>query len=114
MSARRIRFGTSESDIRSSAITWTVTLGGEPTCSILFLHSRLRPRTTGHCDEHSLLNLDKTLDENGILDERERFFELRMPVKPEYTPMLTLHYNDDMEADEEEFEALYGDVIAKG
>lgn len=41
------------------------------------------------------LDMDKTLEENGILDEDEEFYELGMDEE-EFLPPITLHFNDDL------------------
>jgi hypothetical protein len=43
----------------------------------------------------TLLNMDQTLDENGIVDESDAFFELKMD-KDQYLPAIQLYYNDDL------------------
>ncbi|XP_069502386.1 cytochrome b5 domain-containing protein 1 [Ambystoma mexicanum] len=41
------------------------------------------------------LDMDKTLEENGVHDEDEEFYELRMDAA-EYMPYLYLYFNDDL------------------
>lgn len=41
------------------------------------------------------MNMDKTLEENGVKDESEEFYELGMD-EDEFLPPITLHYNDDL------------------
>ena len=41
------------------------------------------------------LDMDKTLEQNGVEDEDEAFYELRMD-KDDYYPTIQLYYNDDL------------------
>ena len=41
------------------------------------------------------LDMEKTLEQNGIEDEDESFYELRMD-KDDYYPTVQLYYNDDL------------------
>ena len=41
------------------------------------------------------LDMDKTLEQNGVADEDESFYELRMD-KDDYYPTIQLYYNDDL------------------
>lgn len=41
------------------------------------------------------MNMNKTLDENGVSDESEHFYELGMD-EDEFLPPITLHFNDDL------------------
>lgn len=50
--------------------------------------------------ENQFLNMEKTLDENGIYDERERYNDLFLP-ETIYTPALGLYFNDDFLWDED-------------
>ena len=43
----------------------------------------------------SNLDMDKTLEANGVTDEGEDFFELRMD-EDEFLPPISLYYNDDL------------------
>lgn len=47
------------------------------------------------CYEDHPLDLDKTLEENGIVDERDTFTDLGLPDNT-YVPMLLLYYKDDL------------------
>ena len=39
--------------------------------------------------------MEQTLEENGIVDESDTFFNLKMD-KDEYLPAIQLYYNDDL------------------
>ena len=41
------------------------------------------------------LDMDKTLEQNGVQDQDDSFYELRMD-KDEYYPAIQLYYNDDL------------------
>lgn len=41
------------------------------------------------------MNMNKTLEENGVTDESEHFYELGMD-EDEFLPPITLHFNDDL------------------
>ncbi len=41
------------------------------------------------------MDMDKTMEENGVSDESEEFFELGMDEE-EFLPPITLHFNDDL------------------
>lgn len=41
------------------------------------------------------LDMNKTLEENGVKDESEEFFELRMDEE-EFLPPINLYFNDDL------------------
>ena len=41
------------------------------------------------------LDMDKTLEENGIVDEDEDFYQLKMDDN-RYLPAIGLYYNDDL------------------
>ena len=41
------------------------------------------------------LDMNKTLGENGVKDESEEFFELRMDEE-EFLPPINLYFNDDL------------------
>lgn len=41
------------------------------------------------------MDMDKTLDENGVTDESDEFFELGMD-EDDYLPPITLYFNDDL------------------
>ncbi|XP_075237782.1 cytochrome b5 domain-containing protein 1 [Lycorma delicatula] len=45
--------------------------------------------------EHKILDMDLTLDENGIKDERKLFLEIGLPDNF-YIPCLMLYFNDDL------------------
>lgn len=47
------------------------------------------------CYEDRVLDLDKTLEQNGITDEREKFLEVGLPDNT-YIPMILLYYKDDL------------------
>lgn len=42
-----------------------------------------------------MIKMNKTMDENGIPDEREKMAELGIP-KSYYTPSVQLYYNDNL------------------
>lgn len=41
------------------------------------------------------LDMTKTLEENGVKDESEEFFELKMDEE-EFLPPINLYFNDDL------------------
>lgn len=41
------------------------------------------------------MDMDKTLEENGVADESEQFYELGMDEE-EFLPPITLYFNDDL------------------
>ena len=41
------------------------------------------------------MDMQKTLEENGVEDESENFYELGMD-EDQYLPPITLHFNDDL------------------
>lgn len=41
------------------------------------------------------LDMSKTLEQNGIADESEEFFDVRMDEE-EFLPPITLYYEDDL------------------
>ena len=41
------------------------------------------------------MDMDKTLEENGVVDESEDFYELGMD-EDEFIPPITLHFSDDL------------------
>ncbi|KAK9881033.1 hypothetical protein WA026_014376 [Henosepilachna vigintioctopunctata] len=58
------------------------------------------------------IDLDKTMDENGIVDDRDKFAEFGMPQNY-YVPVVFLYYNDDLkctEMEEEEEFTYYKDL----
>ncbi len=46
-------------------------------------------------DEFTVLDMNKTLDENNVLDEQEKFVDLNMDYDF-YVPALHIYYNDDL------------------
>lgn len=42
------------------------------------------------------LSMDKTLEENGIVDERKTYEELEIPESEWYIPAIHLYFNDDL------------------
>ena len=40
--------------------------------------------------------MNKTLEENGIVDERKTYEELEIPEEEWYVPSIHLYFNDDL------------------
>lgn len=76
-----------------------VILGGNKIICTVFIVYLVVKMMFCRCNDKNL-KMDQTLEENGILDERDEFSRLGLPPNL-YVPAIFLYYNDDFIYEEE-------------